>query len=148
LISWLNLAGLTPYERGAPGAGRATLIGYRGGAFLAGARVVGIEVTNDVAELDRALDDMKASREQTHASYIACTPALAAAFLWAQATRPGISRWDGAALQRRLQVSGCGLLMIEGDAVAQVLLPKERPLNSAAVAQLAMALQPTNKMQK
>jgi len=148
LVAWLNLAGLTPYEGGAPGTGRANVVGYRGGAFLAGARIVGIEATNDVAALGNALDEKKPSREQTHASYIACTPALAAEFLWANASRAGNKRWDADALLRRLQASGCGLLLVEGDAVAQAILPKERRLTSAEIAQLSTTIHSTSKVVK
>jgi hypothetical protein len=145
LAAWLNLAGLTPHPGGAPGAGRANVVGYRGGQFMSSTRIVGIEATNDATELDRALDEMRTSREHTHASYIACTPALAAEFLWAQASVPGVSRWDAEALRRRLQVSGCGLLLVEGDAVAQALLPKERKPDSAMLAELARAIQSASK---
>ena len=148
LVAWLNLAGLTPYQGGAPGTGRANIVGYRGGAFMAGARIVGIEATNDVGQLDSALDEKKASREQTHASYIACTPALAAEFLWAQSSQAGNASWDAAALLRRLQASGCGLLLIEGDAVAQAVLPKERRMSNAEIAQLSTALHSTSKVLK
>ena len=148
LAGWLNLAGLAPYQGGVPGIGRANLVGYRGGQFLSGGRIVGIEVTNDATELDRALDEMKTTREHTHASYIACTPALAAELLWAHATSPGVSRWDAEALRRRLRASGCGLLLVEGDAVAQALLPNERRPDKAKLLQLATAIQSTSKTQR
>jgi hypothetical protein len=148
LIDWLSLAGLTPHQGGVPGIGRANLVGYRGGQFLSGSRIVGIEATNDAIGLERALDEMKAAGEPTHASYIACTPALAAEFLWAQATLPKVSRWDAEALRRRLQGSGCGLLLVEGDAVVQAVPPKERRPDSAKVAELATAIQSTGKVQR
>jgi hypothetical protein len=148
LISWMGLAGLTPYKGGVPGIGPANLVGYRGEQFLTGMWIVGIEVTNDAAELGRALDEMKTSRRHTHHSYVACTPGLAAEFLWAQATAPGVSRWDAEALRRRLQAAGCGLLLVEGDAVAQALLPQERKPDKAMLTQLATAIQSTSKIQK
>lgn len=144
LVSWLNLAGLTTHQGGVPGIGRANLVGYRGGHFLSSGRIVGIEATNDAAELDRALDQMKTAREYTHASYVACTPALAAEFLWAQAAAPRVSGWDADALGRRLQGCGCGLLVVEGDAVAQAVPPKERKPDKAMLAQLAVAIQSTS----
>ena len=146
LLDWLRLADMTPYEGGAPGTGRANIVGYRGGGFASGPRIVGIEATNDASQLDRALDEMKTSKEHTHATYIACTPALAATFLWAEAAVPGASRWDAEALQRRLKASGCGLLLVEGDAIAQAHLPKERMLDKAKLAELATVIQSTSKV--
>jgi hypothetical protein len=144
LVAWLKLADLTPYEGNVPGIGVANVVGYRGGHAMSAVRLVGIEATNDAANLERALDDMKTARHLTHASYIACTPALAAEFLWAQAAAPGVSRWDAEALRRRLQASGCGLLVVEGDAVSQALLPKERQPDVTKLAELAATIQRTN----
>jgi hypothetical protein len=140
LLGWLRLADMTPYEGGSPATGRANIVGYRGGGFASGARIVGIEATNDASQLDRALDEWKTSRANTHATYIACTPALAATFLWAQATRPGVSRWDAEALQRRLKASGCGLLLVEGDAVVQTVLPREHKLDRSKLVEMATAI--------
>jgi hypothetical protein len=148
IVAWLKLADLTPYEGGVPGIGAANVVGYRGGQFMSAVRLVGIEATNDATELDGALDEMKISLQHSHASYIACTPALAAEFLWAQATAPGATRWDAEALRQRLQASGCGLLLVEGDAVAQALLPKERRPDSAKLAELAAALESTNTIRR
>jgi len=145
LVGWLTLAGLTPYEGGEPGTGRANLLGFRGGQFISAPRIVGIEATNDAIDLERALDDMKTSREPTHASYIACTPALAAELLWAQADASRAPRWEVDALRRRLRAVGCGLLLVEGNAVAQALVPEERHPDRARLAQLATAVQSARK---
>jgi len=139
LVQWLDLAGLKCFEGGVPGVGRANVVGCRGGQFLAGLRVVAIEATNDTGQLERALEEMKSSRELANASYIACTPALAAEYLWAQIT-PG-SRWGGDALRRRFQESGFGLLLVEGDAVAQAIPARERKQDRGVLAQLALAVQ-------
>lgn len=146
LVAWLRLADLTPYEGNVPGIGVANVVGYRSGHALSAVRLVGIEATNDVAGLERALDDMKTARHLTHASYIACTPALAAELLWAQAAAPGVSRWDADALRRRLQASGCGLLLVEGDAVSQAVPAKERRPDVAKLAELAASIQRTNTL--
>jgi len=147
LVSWLDLAGLDAYEGGEPGTGRANLVGFRGGRFVSSARIVGIEATNDATELDRALDDMKTSRELMSASYVACTPALAAELLWAQATASAVPRWEADALGRRLREVGCGLLLVEGDAVALALLPKEWKLDKATLGQLAVAVQSAKRVE-
>jgi hypothetical protein len=145
LLGWLRLADMTPYEGGASVTGPANLVGYRSGGFASGARIAGIVAANDASQLDRALDEMKTSKMYTNATYVACTPALAAAFLWAQASLPGVSRWDAEALRRRLQASGCGLLLVEGDAVAQAILPKERKLDKARLVEIATAIRSTTK---
>ncbi len=141
LTEWLHLAGLNAQPGGVPRTGRANLIGHRGGGTLASPRTVGIEALDDPAEIaatlaDRALDN-------THAAYVACTPAAAAGFLWLAATRA--NRWDPEALQRGLQPSGRGLLIVEGDAIAQAILPKERKPEKALLQQLAVDLQSGRK---
>jgi hypothetical protein len=139
LAMWLDMAGLTPHPGGAPGLGRANLIGYRGGTFVSGGKVVGIEATNDVTELGRALDEPKREREKLTASYLACTPALVAELLWARtAVAP---RWAPDALREKVQAGGLGLLLVEGDAVAQTILPQERKLDTGKLAAIATALQ-------
>ena len=139
LAMWVDMAGLTPHPGGAPGLGRANLIGYRGGTFVSGGRVVGIEATNDVNELGRALDEPKRAREKLTASYLACTPALVAELLWARTALA--RRWAPNALREKVQAGGLGLLLVEGDAVAQAILPEERKLDNGKLAAIATALQ-------
>jgi hypothetical protein len=147
VLAWLRLADMTPHDAGSRETGRANVVGYRPGAFGSAARIVGIEVTNDASQIDRALDEMKASKDTTHATYLACTPALAATFLWTKATARGdASRWDAEALQRGLRASGCGLLFVEGDAVAQAFPAKERTLDKARLAEIAAAIGSTSKV--
>jgi hypothetical protein len=144
LVEWLRLADLTPYEGNVPGIGIANVIGYRAGHSMSAVRLVGIEATNDAADLERTLDDMKTARRLTHVSYIACTPALAAGFLSAQVAAPGVSRWDAEALRKRLQALGCGLLLVEGDAVSQALPAKEHRPDVVKLAELVAVIQRTN----
>jgi hypothetical protein len=141
LAMWLDMAGLTPHPGGAPGLGRANLIGYRGGTFVSGGRVVGIEATNDVNELGRALDEPKNARDKLTASYLACTPALVAEVLWARAAVA--PRWAPDALREKVLAGGLGLLLVEGDAIAQTILPQERKLDTGRLAAIATALQST-----
>ncbi|MES1207217.1 MAG: hypothetical protein ABUS79_14870 [Pseudomonadota bacterium] len=137
LSEWLHVSGLTPQPGGVARTGRANLIGHRGGGTIASPRTVGIEVVNDPAEIATTLADK--SIDNTNAGYLACTPAVAAGFLWLNAGRSG--SWDAAALQRGLQPSGRGLLLVEGDAVAQAIAPKERKPDKALLQQLAVDLQ-------
>jgi hypothetical protein len=141
LAEWLHVAGLTPQAGGVPRTGRANLLGHRGGGMIASPRNVGIEAVNDPAEIAATLADR--SIDNTHAAYLACTPAAVAGFLWRQATHT--KRWDAEALQRGLQPTGRGLLIVEGDAVAQAILPKERKPDKALLQQLAVDLQAGRK---
>jgi len=138
LATWLNLAGLTPHTGPTPATGRANILGYRGGGVIAAMRVVDIEATNDPSELARSLDEMKSAKRHTSASYIACTPALVAEYLWARtATAP---RWEPDALASRLRAAGLGLLVLEGDAVAQAILPQERKPDKIKLTEVAKAI--------
>ena len=145
LVDWLKLADLTPYEGARPRWAARGILGYRRAGFASGARIVGIEAVTDASQLDRALEATSASRGHTHATYLACAPALAAAFLSALAAAPG-SRWDAKALHRRLSASGCGLLLVEGDAIAQALLPRERKLDAAKLVEMAAAISSRNSL--
>jgi hypothetical protein len=141
LSEWLHLTGLNPQAGGVPRTGRANLIGARGGRFIAAPRVIGVEAINDSAELKVSLEDK--SIDNTHASYVACTPAVAASFLWFDATHR--NRWDGDALRRGLEPSGRGLILVEGDAVAQVIPAKQRKPDKELMKQLAVDLQAARK---
>jgi hypothetical protein len=141
LALWVNMAGLTPHAGRVPTMGRANIIGYRGGSFVSGGRVIGVEAINSADELGHALDEAKTAREQTSASYVACTPALVAEFLWAR-TAVG-PRWEADALYGKLRAAGFGLLLVEGDAVAQSILPAERKLDTARLTAIATAMQST-----
>ena len=144
LASWLDLAGLIAHAGGTPATGRANVIGYRGGSFVSDPRVVAIEVMNDVAELGRALDDMRRSKQHTSASYLACTPALVAEFLWSRtAVAP---RWDAEALSGKLRAAGFGLLLLEGDAVAQAILPQERKADKVKLTEIASSITSSDKV--
>ena len=138
LATWLDLAGLTAHPGTAPGLGRANLIGYRGRSMIGGGHVVGIEAINDVDELGRALHEPKRARDNLTASYLACTPALTAEFLWA---RTAISaRWEKDALVQKAQAGGFGLLLVEGDGVSQAVLPLQRKVAPAKLAAITSAL--------
>ncbi len=138
LATWLDLAGLTAHPGGAPGLGRANLIGYRGRSMIGGGHVVGIEATNDVNELGRALDEPVRARENLTSSYLACTPALVAEFLWARTAVA--SRWEADALRQKIQVGAFGLLLVEGDGISRVILPQERKVDPAKLAAITSAL--------
>jgi hypothetical protein len=138
LATWLTMSGLTPHAGRVPGMGRANMISHRGGSFVSAGRVVGVEAINDADELGRALEEAPKARELLSASYLACTPAVVADFLWARAAVA--PRWEADAIRAKLQAAGFGLLLVEGDAVAQALLPQERKLDAARLAAIASAM--------
>jgi hypothetical protein len=138
LTGWLRIGGFEPYVGGAAAAGRANLIGYRSGGMIAAPRAFGIEATNDAAELGRALEAMKGARVYTNLSYIACTPATIAEYLWSRAAVA--PRWEAEALGQQLRAAGYGLLLVEGEAVAQAILPQERKPDKAKLAEIASAV--------
>jgi hypothetical protein len=137
-LTWLKSGGFALFEelpRGLP----VDAVGYQKG-MLSGVRVVGLAIKNDVGELDAALERLPALARYTSAMYVACTPALAAAYLSAQAAASTPPRWDPRALEQKLRATGVGLLLIEGDAVAETILPKHRALEAKALDDIASAL--------
>ncbi len=141
LATWLDMAGLTPHPGSAPGLGRANLIGYRGGGMLvrrAGGRGSRRPTTSN--ELGRALDEPKSGARQVDR----VVPRLHAraggrAPLGAHRRQPRAGRRT--LLRAKVQAGGFGLLLVEGDAVAQTVLPLERKLDAGKLAAIATALQ-------
>jgi hypothetical protein len=141
VTAWLKGSGLAPVRNIAFGTGRVDLVGYRRG-LLSGPRVVAIQLKNDVSELEDVFDGLRTLAPYTNATYLACTPYLAAEYVAACAARSNVRRWDGEALRRKLQAAGAGLLLVEGDAVSQALLPKERPLDAGKVEAFVSTMTP------
>ena len=127
IITWLKGGGLTPIQGIPFGPAHLDVVGYRK-AFLSGTRVVAVAMKNDPTQIDGALDVMKTVAPYTNATYLACTPAAAAEYLAAHAAAPGVRHWDAEALGHKLRASGSGLLLVEGGALSQAVLPKERTL--------------------
>ncbi|HVZ85989.1 MAG TPA: hypothetical protein VHG72_03420 [Polyangia bacterium] len=141
LVEWIMLAGMNPYAGAAISVGQPYVVGCRDGSFISGERLVGFAPVNDALAIERAFDDLRPLREQMHAMYLVGTPAVVAEYLWAQATAPRARRWDAEALNRKLKERGIGLLVVEGDAIAQALLPTERRPPKARLTDLAAKLQ-------
>jgi hypothetical protein len=133
--TWLDSAGLTLFDR-LPSGIAFDLVGYHKAAF-SGLRVVAVGINNDASRIDDALEAMKPFARYTQAIDLALTPAVAADYLTATAKATG--RWDGDALARRLQTVGVGLLMVEGDAVSQPVLPKTRAIDAESLTALMAA---------
>ena len=75
--------------------------------------------------------------DRANALYLACSPALVAGYLAARAANSPGGRWDGEALRAKLQPSGLGLLVLEGDAVSQAVLPAEHKPSKARIEEFA-----------
>ena len=123
---WLGISGFNVHKDLPAGMSAAEVFGYQIGRFMTKPRILGIELNNDLSQLEPALARMTAFAEYTHATYLACTPALAAEFLVARVNEPNVEHWDPAALRTKLASRGFGLLLVEGDAVSESLAPKER----------------------
>ena len=66
-----------------------------------------------------------------------------AEFLW---SRTAIApHWDAEALYGKLRAAGFGLLLLEGDAVAQAILPQERKVDKVKLAEIASSITSNEK---
>jgi len=136
IAMWLNVMGFKQYEGFPPGFPRVDVVAYQVGRLMTTPRVLGIELQNDLSELEPTLSRMSGVAMYTHATYLACTPALAAEFVVARAKDPRVERWDRAAFRDKLALLGFGLLLVEGDAVSESLAPKERKPDLAKIKEL------------
>jgi hypothetical protein len=137
-LTWLEGAGFTRFQELPPGL-PVDAVGYQKG-MLSGLRVVGLAIKNDLPALEAALARLPSLARYMSAMYVACTPALAAAYLSARAGESTPPRWDPQALEQKLDAAGIGLLLIEGDATAEVKLPKQRTISAKALEDIVSAL--------
>jgi hypothetical protein len=137
-LTWLDNAGLSLFQN-LPHGLPVDAVGYQKG-MLSGLRIVGLAIKNDVGLLEAALEGLPSLTRYMSAMYVVCTPALAAAYLSARAAAATPPRWDPLALDRKLAASGIGLLVVEGDAVAEVKLPKQRAVEAKALEDITSAL--------
>jgi hypothetical protein len=139
-LGWLQGAGLTLLEN-LPGGLPVDAVGYQKG-MLSGLRVVGVAIRNELDTLERALEGLPSLSRYMSAMYVACTPALAAAYLSAHAAASTPPRWDPQALERKLGATGIGLLLVEGDALSEAKLPRQRAVDAKALEDVISALRP------
>lgn len=140
--AWLKAAGLTAHDEVPMGRCRADVVGYRAAALLGlrRARVVAVELKNDLEQLKRGLDQMVTFRDYAHEVYLACTPALAAEYLDAHSEARGVQRWDPDVLDRKLEQFGFGLLLVEGEEVNVHLESKRTDVARAKLVELVTLL--------
>jgi hypothetical protein len=133
---WLNVMGFAEYKDAPAGLPKVDVLAYQAGRLMTKPRILGIELHNDLSELEPTLARMNVVAPYTNVMYLACTPAFGAEYLLASGNAPGARRWDPSALRRRLTALGFGLFVVEGDAVSESLAPRERQLDLETVMKL------------
>ncbi|MGH9895316.1 MAG: hypothetical protein ACREA0_25705, partial [bacterium] len=71
--AWIREKGLEPYVEVPLGTKRIDVVGYKKGNFFVAERVIGVELKNDLVQMERGLDQMTTFAEFAHATYLACT---------------------------------------------------------------------------
>jgi hypothetical protein len=128
--------GFVEYKDAPAGLPKVDVLAYQAGRLMTKPRIVGIELHNDVNDLEPTLARMNVVAPYTHVMYLACTPAFAAEYLLASGNAPGAERWNPAALRLKLAALGFGLFIVEGEAVSESLAPRERQLDLKTVTDL------------
>ena len=139
IANWLNYMGFVEFRGLTPGTPRVDVVAYQVGRLMTTPRILGVELLNEPDQLRPALERMSAFAPFTHAMYLACSPALAADVLVTHAKGPRALHWEPDAFRNQLAAGGFGLLLIEGDAVSEVLAPKERKPDVAKLMDIARA---------
>lgn len=124
VANWLASQGLNVHHEIRVGLRQPDLLGHRK-RLLRGHQFVAVELKNELREFGRAADQMTTYADYAHEVYVACTPAMAVAYLDAHARGRGTSGWDPQVFNRKLEKLGAGLLLVEGDRVLQAQLPSE-----------------------
>jgi hypothetical protein len=139
---WLQSRGDEPYMEIQLGRRRIDVLGYN----RRGARLTAVELKNSDEEFKRGPDQMGSFAEYAHAVYLACTPAFAANYLELNAFHRAVNHWDPTLLDRKLKQGGFGLLIVERDAVFEVIGPVERSPSPERVARIVAGLPAFHKI--
>ncbi|HEX4406742.1 MAG TPA: hypothetical protein VH560_18010 [Polyangia bacterium] len=130
---WLSVMGFAEYKDAPADLPKVDVLAYQAGRLMTKPRILGIELHNELSDLDSALARMSVVAPYTNVMYLACTPAAAAEYLLASGNAPTTRRWDASALRRKLGALGFGLFIVEGEAVSESLAPRERQLDLKTV---------------
>jgi len=125
VANWLTSHSFEPYAEVSLGTKQIDVIGYKKGFWGLVERLIGIELKNEISQLQRGLDQMTTYCEYAHSVYLACTPALAAEYLDCYMSARNVEHWDSAVLRRTLESFGYGLLLVEGQTVYEVQKPRK-----------------------
>ena len=110
------------------GRKRIDVLAYREAGWFRSQRVDGVELKNQLTQLQRGLDQMTTFAAYTQRIYLACTPALGAQFLDAHAKARNVKRWDPTILHEKLERAGIGLLLVEDGEVYEEIEADETDL--------------------
>lgn len=144
---WLLDRGFEPYMEVPLGRRRIDVLGYRASGIGHSASLTAIELKNDDPQFARGIDQMGTFAEYAQTVYLACTPAFCADYLERNAYSRGVNHWDPGVLERKLSAGGFGLLIVERDAVFEVLKPTERTPSSSNVATALSGLSPVRRVE-
>ena len=131
---WLLNRGIEPYMEVSLGRRRIDVLGYMSSGIGHSAALTAVELKNEDSQFARGIDQMGTFAEYAHTVYLACTPAFCAEYLDRNAESRGVNHWDPGVLERKLSAGGFGLLIVERDAVFEVLKPTERTPSSSNIA--------------
>lgn len=124
VAKWLSSSGHAAIPEVSLGKNRVDVLGFKKTFWSwSGRSVISVELKNDLDQLKRGLDQMTTFAEYSHKVYLACTPELAAKYLWSHSKAQNVPHWEGDVLARKLQQFKFGLLLIEGEAVFEVHEP-------------------------
>jgi hypothetical protein len=137
---WLATKGLDVYPEVPMGRKRIDVLGYKKGGFLSPPRLIGLELKNDLVQLQRGLDQMTTFSDYVQSVYLACTPYLAASYLLKHSDSRNVSQWDGDVLNRKLRSFGFGLLLVQGQDVHQVVEPRQVDVGTALLKEVEAEL--------
>jgi hypothetical protein len=130
VASWLHAGGMEVHVEVPMGKNRVDLLGYRPSTWmgLSATKVIAVELKNDLGQLGRALDQLATFADYSTQAYLACTPLLAAKYVWRHSRGRGVKGWDDDVLNRQLSRIGVGLLLVEGPDVFEWIEDSASPV--------------------
>jgi hypothetical protein len=140
VAKWLAARNYDPYGEIPMGTKRIDVLGHKKVLFGLREQLIGIELKNEVSQLQRGLDQMTTFGEYAHGIYLACTPALAAEYLDRHSSGRNVHHWDPKVFHRKLKSFGFGLLLVEGEKVYEILKPSEREPDGCRIKETIAAL--------
>ncbi len=144
---WLSTEGYEPHNEVPMGTARVDVLGYRRSTMmgLRPERVVAIELKNERAQLKRGLDQMTTYALYAHETYLACTPAFAADYLWYHVQSRAVQAWDAFLLRKKLESFGFGLLLVEGTQVYNVIQARRRACEASKLNEIKAVIDNGNR---
>jgi hypothetical protein len=140
---WLTNKSMQVYDEVPMGTKRADVVGFRESKFLglfAETDVLSVELKNEYSQLKRGLDQLAAFGDYSTGVYLACTPLLAASYLYKHAVGKEVMHWDEEILDRRARDHGFGILIVEGDDVYEWIKPKKFAITEPKMRELRAAI--------